>query len=192
MIAKHSAARLTLEDGTCLLLRPVHPDDKQLLAEGFERMSDRARFQRFLTPTDHLSPRQLAYLSEVDQRDHVAWGVLDGEEPVAVARFVRLQDASSEADVALSVIDSYQRRGIGRLLIEILAVAARARGIGVFHFDVLGENRAMLGLIQALGGRQVAGGEVVHAIMPVAIIPPPEGVVGDITGLLEEARRISA
>jgi GNAT superfamily N-acetyltransferase len=191
MITRHPAAWATLGDGSRVLLRPVHPDDKRLLVEGFGRMSPRARFQRFLAPVEALTPRQVAYLSEVDHHDHVAWGILDGEEPVAVARIVRFKDAPTEADVAISVIDAYQRRGIGRLLIEVLAAAARARGIGVFHFDVLGENRAMLGLVDALRGLRVAEGEVVHAIVPVAVIPPPGGVEGDLTMLLEQARRIT-
>jgi GNAT superfamily N-acetyltransferase len=189
MSIRRPAAHMTIADGTVVDLRPVHPDDKPLLLEGFERMSPRARFLRFLSPTERLTARQLSYLSEIDHHDHVAWGVLRQGEPIAVARFIRLCDQPTEADVAVTVVDARQRSGVGRLLLQVLGVSARARGIGVFHFDVLGENRAMLGLLESLGGHRLSEGEVVHAVLPTAAIRPPENIEGDLTALLDVARR---
>ena len=181
-------ATANLKDGTSVVLRPIRPEDKSLLVQGFHQLSPRARFLRFLAPADRLTPRQLAYFSELDFHDHVAWGVLRDGEPVGVARFVRLTEQPAEADVAVTVIDAYQHRGLGRLLLETLAVSARSRGIGVFHFDVLAENSAMLGLLKSLGAQRVPNGDIVHLLLPVAAIPPPP-VEGDITWLLEDARR---
>lgn len=189
MSIRHHTAQATLGDGTVVDLRPVHADDGPLLADGFERLSPRGRFMRFLAPTGPLTARQLSYLTDVDHQDHVAWGVLHDGEPIAVARFVRLRERPDEADVAVTVIDDRQGRGIGRLLIRVLAVSARAMGVATFHFDVLAENRAMLGMIDSLGGRREAGGKVIHALVPTAFIEPPEGVEGDLVGLLETARR---
>ncbi len=182
-------ATARLKNGTAVSLRPIRPEDKTLLVQGFHQLSPRARFLRFLAPADRLTPRQLAYFSELDFHDHVAWGVLHDDEPVAVARFVRLADNRTEADVAVTVIDAFQHQGIGRLLIATLAVAARARGIGVFHFDVLAENSAMLGLLSSLGAGRVSGGEIVHLELVVGSIPPPSIVDGDLSHLLEDARR---
>jgi len=163
-----------------------------LLLEGFSRPSTRARYLRFLAPAERLSARQLAYLSEVDHYHHVAWGVLDGENAAAVGRWVRLDDEPSAADVAVTVLDDYQRRGIGRMLLQVLAVSARARGIGVFHFDVLAENDAMLALLRSLGAVRTGQNGVVHLILDVSRVAPPEMVDGDLIGLLEAARRSAA
>ena len=185
-------ATAILRDGSHVGLRPVTPDDKALLLDGFSRLSTRARYLRFLAPAERLSAGQLAYLSEVDHHDHVAWGVLEGENAAAVGRWVRLGDEPSAADVAVTVLDDYQRRGLGRLLLEVLAVSARARGIGDLHFDVLAENDAMLGLLGSFGAVRTAQSGVVHLVLDVSRVPAPDMVDGDLIGLLEAARRSAA
>jgi ribosomal protein S18 acetylase RimI-like enzyme len=180
-----------LKDGSRIQLSPVTADDKTLLADGFARLSPRARYLRFLAPAERLSPGQLAYLSEVDHRDHVAWGVLDGDQAAAVGRWVRFAHDPAAADVAVTVLDAYQRRGIGRLLIEVLAVSGRARGVGVLHFDVLAENEAMSSLLRSLGAHRVSGEEVVHYFLDVGQVAPPAIVEGDLIALLEETSRRS-
>jgi GNAT superfamily N-acetyltransferase len=170
-VSRRPTVTAVLADGSQVQLRPVTPDDKPLLADGFNRLSPRARYLRFLAPADRLSASQLAYLSEVDHRHHVAWGVLD---------------------VAVTVLDAYQRRGIGRLLLEVLAVTARARGIGTFHFDVLAENEAMLALLASLGSVPTDEAEVAHHVLDVSRVAAPRIVEGDLIGLLEDARRTSS
>lgn len=187
ILIKHPSARVALPDGTIVEIRPVHPDDKPLLERGFERLSPRARFFRFLSPASSLTKSQLAYLSELDFHDHVAWGVILDGTPVAVGRFVRFEDDHNAADVAVTVLDDYQRRGIGRLILRTLGVSARARGVGTFHFDVLAENHAMLGLLEACGAVRVSGDDVVHLVMEVARLAPPSVVEGDMLMLLERA-----
>ncbi|MDX1449563.1 MAG: GNAT family N-acetyltransferase [Acidimicrobiia bacterium] len=184
-----SIVRAVTRHGLEIDLRPVTPDDKPLLADGFARLSERARYLRFLAPADRLTPAQLAYLSEVDHHDHVAWGALDGGAAAGVARFVRYQDEPSSADVAITVLDAYQGRGVGRTLLEVLGVSARARGISQFHFDVLSENAAMLGLLSSFGATRTDEGEVVHLVADVARFPAPTIVEGDLVGLLEFASR---
>ncbi|HSJ29137.1 MAG TPA: GNAT family N-acetyltransferase [Acidimicrobiia bacterium] len=178
-----------LPDGSRVRLRPVTPEDRQLIEQGFAQLSPRARYHRFLAPADHLSPRQLAYLSEVDHHDHVAWGVIDGDDAVAVGRWVRFAADPTAADVALTVLDSHQRRGIGRLLIGVLAVSARARGVGTLHFDVLAENTAMNGLLRSLRAERRSEDEVVHHVLDVTGVSPPRIVDGDLVQVLERARR---
>jgi ribosomal protein S18 acetylase RimI-like enzyme len=187
-VAPQAAVTARLRDGSLIRLRPVTPDDRSLLVDGFNRLSPRARYLRFLAPADHLTQSQLAYLSEVDHRDHVAWGALDGEAAAGVGRWVRLADPTA-ADVAVTILDEYQRRGIGRLLLQTLAISARARGIGVLHFDVLAENEAMKGLLESIGAVPTDEGAVVHYVADVSGISGPDIVDGDIVGLLEAAHR---
>lgn len=173
-------------------IRPIHPDDKRVLADAFTRLSPQTRYNRFLVPADRLSNTQLAYLTELDFHDHVAWGLLDGDEPVSVARFIRLAEDPTSADFAVTVFDSHQGRGIGPLMIEILAVSARARGISRFQFDVLAENRPMLTVLDRMGADFTdEPGDIVHATMEIRSIPGPEVVSGDLGELLESAARLS-
>ena len=80
-----------LPDGRQITLRPVAADDKQLIAGGFDRLSETSRYRRFFTPITELDAGTLAYLTEVDHHDHEAIVAIDSEsgEGVGIARFVR-------------------------------------------------------------------------------------------------------
>jgi CRP-like cAMP-binding protein len=134
---------VTAKDGTELLLRPVLPGDAERFVEGSAAFSRETLYRRFLSggaPTE----AQLAYLFEVDYVDHFVWVVTDGVDGpiVADARFVRDTDNPTSAEVALTVADAYQGRGIGTLLLGALAVAAYVDGIKQFHARLLADNVA--------------------------------------------------
>ncbi|GAC1331498.1 MAG: hypothetical protein NVSMB17_09580 [Candidatus Dormibacteria bacterium] len=145
----------TLNDGTRLTFRPIRPDDKGSLQRGIEQMSPESRYRRFFAPLDHLSEAQLTYFTEVDQVDHVAWlGILAGdpdEKAIAVARFIRIPGQPAAAEAAVTVIDEFQGRGVGRAMLVVITREAIARGITCFSMFVLGEIRAMLGLLHDAG-----------------------------------------
>jgi CRP-like cAMP-binding protein len=140
-------------DGTELMLRPVLPGDTQRVAHGHVMFSPETLYRRFLsvrTPTETV----LTYLFEVDYVDHFVWMVTDGEDGpvVADARFVRDQDDPTIAEIAFTVADAYQGRGIGTVLFAALAVAARVDGVTKFHARVLSDNlpaRALLDRLDA-------------------------------------------
>lgn len=185
MSHNYDAVVVSLQEGTVFSVRPVTADDKPLLLSGFERMSPRSRYLRFFTPTPGLTRSQLAYLSEHDHHDHVALGILDREEPVAVGRFVRYDDDPESADTALTVIDEYQGRGVARTLVKILAMAARHRGVRWLHFDVLAENRAMLAVLDRFDAVRTDSGPIIHAVLDATDVPEPAGMAGDLPGLLD-------
>ena len=140
-------------DGTELMLRPVLPGDTQRVAHGHVMFSPETLYRRFLsvrTPTETV----LTYLFEVDYVDHFVWVVTNGEDGpvVADARFVRDQDDPTTAEIAFTVADAYQGRGIGTVLFAALAVAARVDGVTKFHARVLSDNlpaRALLDRLDA-------------------------------------------
>lgn len=179
---------LHLPDDSTLDVRPVTPDDRPLLAAGFEGLSERARYLRFMSPTPTLSRSQLAYLSEVDHDRHVALAALDGDTPVAVVRMVTFSGSVTDVDVAITVVEDYQRRGIGTELIKLLAAVARHRGIVRMHFDVLAENGPMLGLLARFGavGRPKQD-SVVHVVLETRVVSPPR-VAGSVEVLVDDAR----
>jgi len=143
-----------LRDGTPVLVRPIRPDDKGRLAEGLARLSAESRFRRFMAPITELSDEQLAYLTEVDYFDHFAWVAVLGERPdfgIGVGRYVRLEEDPALAEAAVTVLDDYQGKGLGTLLLGVLAATARMAGIERFRAFVLEENQPMLELLRELG-----------------------------------------
>lgn len=147
--------RLSLADGTWAELRMVRPEDAALLREGFERLSPRSRFQRFLSAKPRLSAEELNYLTNVDGERHVAigavtWSPGGKERGLGVARFFRLAHAPEVAEVAITVVDDAQGKGLGRILMDKLVEAARERGVERFDFRVLAGNVPMYKLVQTL------------------------------------------
>ncbi len=130
---------VSAKDGAKLSLRPVLPGDAERF-KGDGAFSRETLYRRYQGGTP--SEGRLAYLFEVDYVDHFVWVVTDGVEGpvVADARFIRDEDDPSSAEVALTVADAYQNRGIGTLLLGALAVAARVDGIKRFHARVLADN----------------------------------------------------
>lgn len=141
-----------LPDGTELLIGRLTGRDAPRLAEAFARLSEESRRLRFLTAKPTLTAAELRYLTEVDGHDHEALGAIDPttHRGVAVARFVRDQQDSTRAEAAITVADEWQRRGVGKLLLERLADRARAEGINRFTALVSGENRGMQALVKHL------------------------------------------
>jgi glycine/D-amino acid oxidase-like deaminating enzyme/RimJ/RimL family protein N-acetyltransferase len=179
-----------LRDGTPVLVRMVEAADKDAFAAGMERLSTRSRYLRFHTGVEQLTDEQLRYLTDVDQRDHVAWVAvaLDGDEEtgIGVARFVRLDDEPDVAEAAITVIDDYQGRGLGTLLLGVLATAAARRGVKTFRSYVLGENVGMLAVFDALGAER---SEVEPGVYRVDLAVPdtPAGLTDTPLGMVIRA-----
>ena len=148
-----------LEDGGRYLLRPITPDDKPALIDGFARMSPQTRLSRFFTNTSKLTDEQLRYFTEIDYVDHFAWVVFDLDTPdhpgAGVARYIRLPGDPEAAEAAFTVIDDHQHRGLGILLVVALADVARKHGVHRFVLYIRSDNDAMIGLARALGARMV-------------------------------------
>jgi len=144
-----------LRDGARVLVRPIEPADRERLQAGLHQLSPMSRYHRFHAAVSELSAAQLRYLSEVDQVNHLAWIALDpalpGEPAVGVARCIRLPAAPHTAEVAVTVLDAYQGRGIGTLLLGVLTRAAAAQGIRTYRAYVEEDNDAMLRIFRDLG-----------------------------------------
>jgi len=150
-----NSLQYTLRDGTQVLLRPVVPDDRERIQNGMPALSSESRYFRFFTSAARLSDQQLRYFSEVDQRKHVAWVALDSSNPkhpgLGVARFIRIYEKPTMAEMAFAVIDEYQHRGLGSILLAILYLMAEAGGVQVLRAIVLPENRKVCNWLRNLG-----------------------------------------
>ncbi len=164
-------APITLRDGSHVRLRQIHSSDKELLLRGFERLSSESRYRRFLVPTPHLSEAVVRYLTEVDHHDHEAIVALDEEsgEGIGVARYVRNGARPDVAEVAVTVIDDWQGRGLGTLLLEVVSARAREEDIRSFTALMLATNQEMMTLLERLGPLRVVDREVgtVEIEMPI-------------------------
>ena len=147
-----------LRDGQDILIRPIQPDDKPLIVDGFNRLSDRSRQRRFLTPASELSPEDLAYLTEVDHKRHEALLAIEPFEGrgVGVARYVRVPGDRECAEVAVAVVDEWQRRGVATALMQALSERARETGIQRFTALVSPENTVVLEALQGAGAQRTA------------------------------------
>jgi len=147
--------------GADLVLRPIAPTDGPELAAAFERLSEQSRYQRFFTGKRRLTEAELAYLSTVDHHVHEAVvAVLPASgRIIAVARFIRSATRPGSAEIAVTVADEWQRRGLGSALVRRLAERARDEGVTRFTADVLTGNRAVFAMLRRLGSvrRQLDG-----------------------------------
>src|ERR1035438_4769908 len=112
-------------------MRPSVPKDKSPLAASFERLSEQSRYRRFLTAKDKLTAAELSYLvDEVDHSDHEAIAAFDPDTGalLGIARYVRSKEDPQAAEVAVTVADDWQRRGLGRALLDRLTYRARRQG----------------------------------------------------------------
>jgi RimJ/RimL family protein N-acetyltransferase len=146
-----------LRDGSRVLIRPVQSADAPLLADGFARLSATSRWMRFLTPKKELSPAELRFLTDLDHHDHEALGALDRRDGrgVGVARYVRQADDPWGADVAVTIVDEWQGRGLGTELLARLSDRAREENIRRFTALVAAENVAVGGLLRNACARLV-------------------------------------
>jgi GNAT superfamily N-acetyltransferase len=165
-------------------VRPVRRSDAGLLLRGFERLSEESRYQRFLAPMPELSESMVRYLTDVDHHDHEALVALDAAtgEGVGVARYVRDLKDPRRAEAAVTVIDDWQGRGVGTLLLELLAGRAREEEIESFTALLLASNDEMMELLESLGPVRVVDRQA--GTVEVETPLPTEG------GLSPEIRRL--
>ncbi|UCF06268.1 MAG: GNAT family N-acetyltransferase [bacterium] len=137
---------MLLDDGTVINFRPIHPTDMPRMKELFYALSQQTVYYRFMRPMKQLPQKEIQDFVYIDHRSDVAIvGTLPeahGEEIIAVGRYY-LDPQTNRAEVAFTVRDEWQRRGIGTFLLNYLIILARRHGISGFTAEVLAENRAM-------------------------------------------------
>ena len=140
---------LTLSDGAVLAVRPIEPDDVERLRRMFYRLSPTTVYRRYFSPIPRPSSKMLHWLANVDHDCREALVALDGDEIVAVARYDG-KPGCSAAEIAVTVEDAWQHRGIGLKLSRLLAASALDHGFESFIANMLAENRPALGLVRKL------------------------------------------
>jgi len=172
------AADALLRDGGSIHIRAIRADDKERLQAHFHGLGfDSVRF-RFLGGKKDLTPADLRYFTELDFSQHVGLVALrrqeGAEEFIGVGRYICAEGDHRRAEFALAVVDAWQGRGVGTLLMEHLARIAAADGVERFEAEILATNRKMFDVVVALGFRtdESSRAGVVHAWFPIE--PTPE------------------
>ncbi|BDZ43363.1 hypothetical protein GCM10025865_26620 [Paraoerskovia sediminicola] len=151
-------ADVVLRDGSTAHLRPIRPDDADALQRFHVAQSEQSTYLRFFVSMDRLSERDLRRFTEVDHHDRVALVVVRSvvgdadvrrEEIVGIGRFDRVEP--DEAEVAFNIADAAQGRGVGSVLLEHLAAAAREVGVRRFTAEVLPQNGRMIAVFREAG-----------------------------------------
>ncbi|TWF74815.1 acyl-CoA synthetase (NDP forming) [Pseudonocardia hierapolitana] len=148
-------ADVVASDGGIVHLRPILPSDADTLLRFHQSLSERTRYLRYFGPYPRIPPRDLERFTNVDHRTRVALICLLGDEIIAVGRYEGLDprpDGRVEsAEVAFVVRDDHQGRGLGSILLEHLAAAARENGLRRFEAEVLVENHQMVRVFRDAG-----------------------------------------
>jgi acyl-CoA hydrolase/GNAT superfamily N-acetyltransferase len=146
--------RVTLKDGTELLLRPIKPTDERLEQDLLYSLSDQSVYLRFFSLMSAFPHERVQYYTTVDYDEHMAIVVIvesNGEEQmIGVGRYIKEKD-SDLAELALLVHDDWQGKGVGTMMHDYLEQIARSHNIGGFKGEVLEQNKRALHLFTRLG-----------------------------------------
>ncbi len=189
---------MLLRDGRTAHIRPIRPDDADLLVDFYSRVSDQSKYYRFFSPMPHLSERDVVRFTQVDHVHRVAFVMLLSERMIALGSYEGRPSDDADpsslpaevAEVAFLVEDAQQGRGIGQLLLEHLAQAGRERGIERFVAEVLPDNQRMIQTFRDAGYRLVSGFEdgVITLEFP---IEPTDTAIGVMAGREHRAEAAS-
>jgi L-amino acid N-acyltransferase YncA len=169
------------------MLRPIEPEDAPRIAASFHRLSKESRYRRRFTYNDSLPPDELTYLVDVDHRDHEAIIAVDpaSGEALGVARYIRSAADREVAEVAVTVVDEWQQRGLGRALLARLTYRARREGVRRFSAFVMSENPGAVRLFADVGKaewrKDAAAAEL------IAELPAQRGMGAQLARLLRAA-----
>jgi len=138
-----------------LTLRVVDSSDLDAVVATYRGLSPQSIYRRFFTLTPDPAPLVRHQFSLIDHRDHEALVVVDGDEVVGIAHWDRAGCCPDEAEIAITIAENWQRRGLGRVLIRALAGDAHRHGIDTLTATVLADNRAALGLAAKNGPSEI-------------------------------------
>jgi acetyltransferase len=143
-----------LADGTDITIRPIRPEDADLVKRFVHDLSDESKYFRFMNSVQELTENMLARLTQIDYSREMALVAVtteqDQEIELGVARYAINPDGDT-CEFALVIADTMQGKGLGQKLMVSLMEAARLKGLKTIEGEVLGNNHNMLNLMTRLG-----------------------------------------
>ncbi len=144
-------ALVSLPDGASVLIRPAVPSDGERLQRMFYRLSPETIYRWCFLPVPSLPhwAQTLANVANVDYQQQYAMVASVNGEIIGIARY-DYNPTSQEAEFGIVIEDTWQARGLGKLLLSYVIIEARRRQIARFTALILGDNRPALRLAPAL------------------------------------------
>jgi GNAT superfamily N-acetyltransferase len=148
-------------------LATLEPSDSPLVGRMFRRLSAESIYWRFFSPVSRPDLLQ-ASVQQLDHRDREAVGAVVGGELIGMAQYVRKR-GETRAQLAIVIVDEWQRQGLGTRLVAALAHRAATEGIDSFAVDIQGDNYGALKLFKrvAPGSRLTFSGGVGEGVIPL-------------------------
>lgn len=160
-----------IKDNTYLCFKALEREDREKFVEGFKKLSPKTVYHRFFGFMKELSPHQLEELLDTDKKDHVAWTAFDIVEDdtigVGVGRFRRSAINPNEAELALTVIDEYQEKGVGSVLLAIMYFLGSKLDIDIFTGIIMSDNARLIKRFKELGAQMTRVGTEYEMRLPV-------------------------
>ena len=150
---------VVLRDGSHVAIRLLEPEDGALVQAVFDGMGEEMRYRRFLGFKSQLSAWDLELLTAVNHRGHEALAGLhaDSGQPLGIARAIQEPGRPEIAEASVAVVDAWQGRGLGGILLDRLVRRAREEGVRRFTVALLTRNVAMLHLFERTGAVRITG-----------------------------------
>ena len=143
------SARDSLPDGTPVEVSALRPADRESFLQAVGHLSEESVMRRFFAPRAGFSEEEVARFVDIDFEGHVALVARVGGEIIGGARYIVIGPA--RAEMACAVVDAFQQRGVGKVLLRHLGIVGRSAGIREVVAEVLPENQPMLRLLRSTG-----------------------------------------
>lgn len=143
-----------LRSGDLVRIRPIRDSDAYELKRAFALMSEESQYSRFLTGTPRLTDSQATYFTAIDHVGHEAYVAHSPDDEtyiIGVARFIRYAASPDEAELAITVADSWHGRGLATALLRVLTERAITVGVKRFRAEMMADNEAVLRLLRSAG-----------------------------------------
>jgi len=185
---------LALEDGLPVRLRPIVRSDEARIRLAYELLSEQSRMNRFWEKPKELNSSQAARLADTDDASHVAWIAVRADDDdfpgYAGASFWRDASDPARAELAFTVADAWQRRGLATLLFSILWFEGWHSGVRHFHGSCRLTNIAMAEWWHGMGGVAEAGQRIYQLSLDLI---SPEALVHQVSyGMTSSYRLVEA
>lgn len=160
-----------VKDNTYLCFKTLEKEDREKFIEGFKKLSKNTIYHRFFGFMKELTEKQIEELLDVDKKDHVAWTAFDIVDEdtvgVGVGRFKRSPTNPREAELALTVLDEYQGKGVGSVLLAIMYYLAGQLNIELFTGIILFDNTKLIKRFRELGAEFTRTSNEFEMLLPV-------------------------
>ncbi len=162
----HLISHCVLRDGTQMTIRPIRPEDAELVQQFVRELSEESRYFRFMNSMHELTETMLVRFTQIDYSKEVAIIALTEPESASelgIARFTTNPDGES-CEFAIVLADKMTGKGLGTKLMRSLIEIAKSKKLKRIEGEVLNSNHNMLKLMQGLGFKLEMGEEDINMV----------------------------